>query len=227
MTGRLLQLVLLASAAAPGTETAKEHFNRGVAFFRAFDDVNATAKLDAALADAPPGELGAKICVYLGLIAFNAIRPDAARAQFEAALTTNPAIELPLDASPKARILFNEARQRVARRMAEPALQKPPEAAIVPDWQAKPAPAASAEAAPAPHSHALSITLGSIGLVAAGVGVFGAVEVAQYNSLVGQVPAGNVHSSQLTSLSAGFWAVAWIPFVVLGAGGLTAAGFTW
>jgi hypothetical protein len=221
MTGGLFQLVVLTVAAAPAAGTAAQHFDRGVAYFRAFDDGHAQTEFDAVLALDPPGEMAARARVYLGLIAFNAIRPDPAQQQFEAALLENPAVELPADASPKARMSFDEARQRVARRMAsgqsKPGTQ-PPESA----------PPAAVEATSSPsHSHALSITLGAIGLVAVGVGVYGAVEVAQYNSLIDQAPQGNVQSSQLTSLSAGFWAVAWIPFVAVGAAGLTAAGFTW
>lgn len=216
MAGGLFQLVVLTVAAAPAAGTAAQHFERGVAFFRAFDDGHAQTEFDAVLALDPPGELAARARVYLGLISFNAIRPDPAQAQFEAALLENPAVELPADASPKARMSFDEARQRVMRRMAA--------------GQSKPGsvPPAAVEVVPqTSHSHALSITLGAIGLVAVGVGVYGAAEVAQYNSLISQAPHGNVQSSQLTSLSAGFWAVAWIPFVAVGAGGLTAAGFTW
>jgi hypothetical protein len=229
MAGGLLQLVVLSVAAAPAAGTAAQHFARGVAFFRAFDDAHAQTEFDAVLSADPPGEMSARARVYLGLIAFNAIRPDPAQQQFEAALLENPAVELPADASPKARMSFDEARQRVARRMAARQVQpgEAPEALVVPGWQGKPAPAEAVDAPPPSHSHALSITLGAIGLVAVGVGVYGAVEVSQYNSLVNQAPLGNVQSNQLTSLSAGFWAVAWIPFAVLGVAGITAAGFTW
>ncbi len=100
--------------------------------------------------------------------------------------------------------------------------------------EAAPSAAVEASASPAEeqphHSHALAITLGAVGLVAAGVGVYGGVDLVSYNSAVSATHSGTTYfTPQLQSAQsqAAFWAVAWIPFVVAGAVGLGAGAFTW
>ncbi|HUB06235.1 MAG TPA: tetratricopeptide repeat protein [Myxococcales bacterium] len=107
---------LLAAAPNPGAELAE-----GIAHFKAFDDDGAAALLKQSLADQPTPEQAAQAHLYLGLIAFNALRGAEARAEFELALEANAYAELPEDASPKAKLLLVQIRQKMLSAGAKPA----------------------------------------------------------------------------------------------------------
>src|ERR1700733_5523688 len=106
-------LVLALSVGAPlsfSTPTQAE-LERGIHLFENFKDSEAAVVLRRVLSRSPPGSLAAKARLYLGLIAFNAIDPDEAKVQFRKALEANPAAELPQQASPKARLAFDQVRR--------------------------------------------------------------------------------------------------------------------
>ena len=72
------------------------------------------------------------------------------------------------------------------------------------------------------------LVLGAVGLVAAGVGIYGGVDLLSYNNSVNAAVGYKATQFNPSAASqAGFWAAAWIPFVVAGALGLGAVPLTW
>jgi hypothetical protein len=135
-----LAVSLLLAAPDPGAE-----LHAGIASFHAFDDVAAAALLRQALADRPTPEQAAQAHLYLGLIAFNALRSKEASLEFERALQASPYAELPDDTSPKAKLLLVQVRQAMLG--GETAASVPPPPAAEPAASA-PAPVAAARPAP-------------------------------------------------------------------------------
>ncbi len=111
-----------------------------------------------------------------------------------------------------------------------------PEPAPQPDWTA-PAPEASTTAAASPPSrtHALSWTLFGASAVAAGFAIYGAVRVANYQSLLGQVSSVEDYSAYESALAqaqrgnanAGNWQIAAIVLGSLAAVGAGIGALTW
>ncbi len=224
-----LAIVLAAvGAARPALADEAEALAQGIALFENFDDEHAALALRALLARKPGRVTAAKAHLYLGLIEFNANAPDAADTEFKLALRANPAIELPPGTSPKTRWLWSEARNEFTREIDRPqaAAPSPPAAAL------RPATTASVEEAPAPsHPRPAAIALGVAGILLGATAVYGGVQVLDYQGTINQatVAPGTVSGSQALSArgAAQFWAAAWIPLAVAGAGCLVGAAFTW
>ncbi|HUB05838.1 MAG TPA: hypothetical protein VMB50_02495 [Myxococcales bacterium] len=215
----------------PALAAERPTLARAIALYENFEDAKATRLLHELLRHAPPRDVAGKAHLYLGLIAINRLDTDTALAEFKAALLIQPTLDLIRGASPKARLAFDEARRSLDRQLqteaAAPAAAPPPAPQGLIDVTAETPPPA-----PPPrvgHSHALAITLGAIGLVAAGVGTYGGIDLLTYNSAVNGTAKGTPYTPALQSArsQAGFWAVAWIPFVVAGALGLGAGVLTW
>jgi hypothetical protein len=219
-------LTLLLSLTAPNAAPvdSRQTLAQAIKLFQNFEDARAEAVFRELLGHTPPRAVAGKAHLYLGLIAINRVDADAAIAEFRRALLSDPTIDLVPGSSPKARLAFDEARR------SELEAPSPPAQPVSPTVLA---PASSAEenaTAKRASGHALAITLGALGIVAAGVGVYGGVDLLEYNSQVSSSTKGSVrYSSQLQSAGsqAGFWAVAWIPFVVAGALGIGAGVLTW
>ncbi|HUB09346.1 MAG TPA: hypothetical protein VMB50_20245 [Myxococcales bacterium] len=209
--------------AAPTSESAAKLVDEGVAFYRNFQDTRAEAKLRAALLVEPPAQLLAQAHLYLGLIAFNALKPVEARSEFELAIADDSTIELPIQASPKARIAFAEARADLANQLAR-VVPAPALPVALTDPYAE-------VAKPTPRSHALGWTLGALGVAAAIVAVVGAMEVVSYDSFVGSVNAapGSVTASAAASAraSAQGWQVAAPICGAFAVAGVVTAAVTW
>ena len=213
-------LTIATVVAALGTPRAAvsaeaDLLERGIAFFHNMDDERATQSLLQLLTTDPPRAIAAKAHLYLGLIAFNDNLPDGADTEFKLALRANPAIELPPATSPKARLLWAEARNEVTREEEHPAAPA----------------AATAETSAASHPGAAAIALGIAGVLLGATAVYGGVQVLNYQGTINQATAkpGTVSGSQLVSAhgAAQFWADAWIPFTVVGGGCLVGTAFTW
>ncbi len=211
---------------------------RAVALVQNFDDAKAEPILRELLRHSPSRPVAGRAHLYLGIIAMNAVDTERAMEEFKKALLIEPALDFVRGGSPKARLAFEEARHALEGqlRSEEPEAQPPLASRAGLATPASAAPldpyAESSIAAREPRSgHALAITLGAVGLVALGVGVYGGVDLLDYNSSVSTANAGTTtpFTSQLQSSrsQAGFWAVAWIPFVVAGALGLGAGALTW
>ncbi len=100
-----------AAAARPSVQAALQDAIRR---FESFDDKGAAAELRALLRRSPPAAVAAKAHIYLGLIALNATDLENAKAEFEKAVRTDVLLDLPPGLSPKAQILFAEARRGLA-----------------------------------------------------------------------------------------------------------------
>jgi hypothetical protein len=223
------------SAAAPSPRSA---LREAVQLFENFEDERAAAAFKALLARAPPGEVAAEAHAYLGLIDFNAFRPDDAKVEFRRALEANSAVDLPLAASPKARLAFGQVRRDLEAEIeaGAPAKKRPPpapEATGAPAFEPAPfAATAPAVEQPGPSgSHTAAFILGAATLVFAGLAIYGGVEVLNYSSMVGagQVGAPKYSLDQLNSARgpASFWAVGWPVSAGLSAAGVVGTALTW
>lgn len=229
-----LGLTALLSLSAPAAaHDSRQSLGQAILLFENFEDAKAEAIFRALLRHSPSRAMAGKAHLYLGLIAMNQLDSDRAMEEFKAALLVEPALDFVRGGSPKARLAFEEARHALEGQLrssepetpARPAAAPPaaPEAAV-----SSPAPPPAGAAKPR-SSHALAITLGAVGVVAAGLGIYGGVDVLDYNSQVSSTHGGTLFTPQLQSAQsqAGFWAVAWIPFAVAGALGLGAGVLTW
>jgi hypothetical protein len=201
-----------------------------VHLFESFEDSRAAAELTSLLRHSLPGEIAAKAHLYLGLIALNASKPDEVKAEFRHALEANPGIELPRDASPKARLAFGEVRHALmAEFEAGGARANEP-------FTAAPAASAETQRARTSHSHAVAYILGAATVVFAGVAVYGGIQLLNYNSMVSSgnssVGSGAKPPYSLDQLNsargpASFWAVGWPVSAALGAAGVAGTILTW
>ncbi len=171
MTLALLLVVLTGGpTAAPAPRASPQAvLQDAVTLFQNFEDQQAAVALRALLRRSPPKSVAARAHIYLALIALNASDADAAQAEFEKAVRTDVLIDLPAGQSPKAQILFAEARRQVA---AAP-LPTPEEAPVRGRGTEVPAAAVAAPEEVA-SSHVPAYVVGGIGVAALAVGgVFG------------------------------------------------------
>jgi hypothetical protein len=199
-------------------------------------DDQASLLLVQLLARRPPATIAAKAHLYLGILAFNGLRQQEARHEFELALWANPAIELPPGNSPKTQLAFSEARRELSQALARSgnadgalptsAELAGPATAASDDHQAVPPPALAETATiERSHSHALAYVLGGVALAALGVGIYGEIVVANYNGAIAKANGspGVYPSSSVTGQANGapVWQYAAIGcFVAAGLGGL-------
>ncbi len=213
MLARLLLPLLLAAAPPPGRT-----LQRAIALFQSFEDEKAARLLREVLARSPSGALAAKAHTYLGLIALNAIDPDLARLEFRLAIQANPAAELPLDASPKAHLAFDQARNALARRTER-------EAAAVPaaPVQATSPPLETVQPAP-PRSHAWGWLLVATAVACAAVTAYGIYDVASYDATKSKGSYDTLKPAYDQALA---WSYVWpVGAVLTGAAGV-GGGFAW
>ncbi len=142
---RILVILSLAFAARPARASPQDEtrLERAIQLFNEFRDEEATVALRELLRHAPRATVAGKAHLYLGLIAFNTLDMDAAHRELEQAILLYPALELPANSSPKARIEFGEIQRRLANRgqggasvlvlpgaQGEPPAHAAPEAAV-------------------------------------------------------------------------------------------------
>jgi hypothetical protein len=230
----VLQLLLLLAGnptgVAPAVVSTQRACDDAVQLFEDFEDEAAALKLRTLLLRLPPGEIAAKAHLYLGLIAFNDMKPDLAKAEFRRALEANPAIDLPRQASPKTRLAFAaarralevelEARPRALQKAAGPVVPRPAAATTA-------VPVLVIEPEPTSPSHTIAYVLSATTLVLAGLAIYGGVQVLDYKSMVGIPPQYTLDQIQAAHGSASFWAVGWPVATGLGAAGLVGAVLTW
>ena len=202
----------------------------GLQKYRQLDYDDAVKILHRVVGRQPPKAVAAKAHVYLGVIALNLSSVDQAKEEFRLALVADATAELPYEASPKARTVFAEAQRDFdaelqARRVSGGVRADVPPAVVpvVVEAAGEPPKASS-------HPSALAVVLGSVGVVAGAVAVYGGIQVLNYNNNVG---AGNSNQGTMNMSTLGprstaqFWAVSWLIFAGLGAAGLTAAALAW
>jgi hypothetical protein len=192
-----------------------------VKLFQSFQDDQAATAFRALLGRSPPASIAAKAHLYLGLIALNAFDSTSAKAEFVKAVATEVLVDLPPGQSPKAQILFAEARRDVASGPSVPSAFSPTPFGAPP---AAPAGAVTAEPAPS-HGNGATVAawvMGGIGLAALGTAVgFG---VAQ-NSAESGLPGGSnpvKDAGQATSLGQSIARDGLIADVLYGVGGAAA-----
>jgi hypothetical protein len=219
----LLQVfVALSVQQTPPVSTQRE-LDDAVQFFESFEDERAAMKFRALLLHSPPGEIAAKAHMYLGIIAFDDMKPDVAKLEFRHALEANPALDLPPKTSPKTRLAFGAVRHALEVEVEGGARAKParaPTAATSP-------PVTLNEPEPASSSHTAGFILGGVTLVLAGVAIYGGVQVLDYNGMIGIPPRNTLDQIQAAHGSAAFWAVGWPVAAGLAAAGLAGTLLTW
>ncbi len=173
----LVRILIAVSAPPLSGPAATAALDHAVRQFETFDDVKAATELHALLMRSPPASVAAKAHIYLGLIALNQTDSESAKAEFMNAVAADVVVDLPIGQSPKAEILFAEARRAIA---SGPLAKGAPSTAFLHEAgdgaapAAAPVPAAAeATLAPAP-SRVPAYVVGGIGVAAlvAG-GIFG------------------------------------------------------
>jgi predicted nucleic acid-binding protein len=175
-SARTLLLVALAASAPVARASPQDdaRLTRAIQLFNAFNDEEATTALRELLRHAPRASVAAKAHLYLGLIAFNTLDIDAAHHELEQAILLYPALELPANSSPKARIEFAEIQRRLASRgqgSASVLVLPPPPAARA----AATAPAPEAWLSEETPSHPLPASFWWLGGSAVATGIAGTV----------------------------------------------------
>jgi hypothetical protein len=213
-----------ALAKGAGPAQGEPELKQAIRSFEGFQDEKASVALRALLARHPPANVAGKAHLYLGLILFNAVHSDEAREEFKQAMLADPAVELPINMSPKAQLAFGEARRDLAREVeASPGSAH----AAVPAEASATSLEVSTQGGPS-RSHWLSWTLGGVGVAAGAVAIYGGVEVLTYTSAVNNAKTGSpTTASSLSSTNAGFWRAGWIVAAAVGAAGLTSAVLVW
>jgi hypothetical protein len=172
-----------------------------ISLFDRGDDEAARKEFQKLTTKPLPSADAARVHIYLGLLKLNALDTNGARAELTKAVQIDATIELPVDASPKAGLVFKQARAVADRDAA-----LPPAAAPAPPQPAPPAPPPEQvqtplvvldhtpdEAAPGP-SHTVSLIVGGLGLAGAITGgVFLGLSASSLSSARG---AGDVGTSQ-------------------------------
>lgn len=250
VVGVLPALVLLAAPLARARETTEVQLDRAIQLFNNFEDQRAESSLAELLQRRPPSGQAARARVYLGLIALNALKSDAARAEFKAALAIEPTTELPFDASPKARLVFEQVRQEFvvdvmgtssaggapSSRHGDTALAgterkftdaSPPSSGLptleVPPRSTTPSVPRSAlqAAAPSGPDHVPAYVVGGLGVAALAAGIV--VGVVANATLSQAAAATDVGSSQSLAAQAGAQGATADVFLVAGGVGVVAA----
>ena len=217
---------------------AQAQFDAGVRAMNEFADLQAREIFAKLVAASPPVAIAAKAYLYMGIIDFNGLDTSLALQEFRHAVEIDPAVEPPLTMSPKAKMVFAEARRAISAELAQqyaptPAAKAP--AAVAPPSDQTPAAPVEAEAeSPAPakgSSHALSWTFGSVGVALGAVAVVGLVQILDSNSIVGQANASKNALSSAKVAPALANAQSWQPWTIgLAIGGaalFTTAFFVW
>jgi hypothetical protein len=106
-------LTLLLTAPLPTPDRDRAVLARAVQMYEALDSEKARQLLLGLLANHPAEAEAARAHLYLGLIAIDGIQLDVARSELRKALTTDPTLELPFSASPKAHVVFGQVRQEI------------------------------------------------------------------------------------------------------------------
>jgi len=142
------------------------------------DDDRAQEVLRELLHHAPPADLAAKAHLYLGIIALDALKVDEARDEFQQAIGIDPTLEPPVNASPKTRALYLEARRKLAAASPEPPASvvvvpapSPPPPAPAPPPPAPAPTVAVAEAPPPAPSHVPAYVVGGVGVACLAAGI--------------------------------------------------------
>jgi hypothetical protein len=157
---------MLLAFSAPALAQSAPTLARAIAYFNNFQDAKAKVTLEQVLAANLAGLNAAKAHVYLGLIAVNALDSKRARAEFMKALTIEPTVEVPYEASPKARLVFDQAQREFARESNQPDFPVARQPLPV-----EPAPVAATQEVAPGSSHVPAYVVGALGLVILGTGV--------------------------------------------------------
>ncbi len=137
-------------------------------------DDEARTLLSDLLAMVPVDHIAAQAYLYLGVIDFNAVDFTHARDELRRALELDPTIEVPPFSSPKLALTFAKIRQELLQKMTSAAPAAPP---------ATVAPPVAVQAEAPKRSGAWPWIFGVAAVAAAGVSVWGWVQVANFESL--------------------------------------------
>jgi outer membrane biosynthesis protein TonB len=200
--------ILVTASVGSATKTPCAQLARAIQLFENFQDEAAAFVLYRLVREAAPPAVAARAHIYLALLRLNQTDAEGAKAEMRKAETIDVLVDLPPGQSPKAEVLFAQVRRELTtvgpvpqQPSSPPAAVPSPEPVSVPTPAPTPVPEPTAVASvPEPAvqaspSHALRWTFVGVGVAAAAVAVVGAVEVASYTNLAGQlqnrqIPAG-------------------------------------
>ncbi len=152
------------------------------------DDDAAKEMLLGLLRHSPNAPIAAQCHLYLGIIALNALDTEGARYEFKKAISIDATVELPINASPKARMVFTESQGDLSQSPGPPPVPVAPAPAptpgvVVVENNPPPAPAPAAPPAqlaapfePRPANHVPAYVVGGIGVAALIGGIIFGVE---------------------------------------------------
>jgi hypothetical protein len=188
----LAAVVLATASVGSARETPAAELSRAIQLFENFEDEAAGVLLHDLLRRAAPAAIAAKAHIYLALILLNKADAQGAKVALQRAVSTDVMVDLPPGQSPKAQVLFAQARRELTT-VGTPA---PPAVAAAPT-QAVAAPVVTWEtAAPAP-SHLPAYLVGVGSLVAFGVGgVFGYLQQQALSNAENKIQAPTVTALQ-------------------------------
>ena len=115
------------------------------------EDSRAKMLLQELLRHSPPASIAVQCHLYLGIIALNTLDPAEAKAEFKRAIAVDPTAELPVTASPKARLVYGEAQKELAQteQLPTPPAEEPAPATAAATTEMQAAPEAAATPVPA------------------------------------------------------------------------------
>ncbi len=151
------------------------------AAIRAINDLNdeyARTLLNDLLASSPADRIAAQVYLYLGVMDFNALDFSHAQDELKRALELDPTVEVPPTTSPKIALAFAEIRRKLLKGMSPP---RPAEAA--PSAAFEPPQVVFGDEKPKSSGGAWPWIFGVAAVAAAGVSVWGWVQVASFESL--------------------------------------------
>jgi hypothetical protein len=170
-----LGLTLAASSGISERAQAQSKLSHAIELFDRGEDARARRELQKLAGKKLSTADAARVHIYLGLLRLNALDTDGTRAEFAKAVSIDPTIELPVDASPKAALVFKQARADADRSAAPqspaaPAPEPVPAAAPAPAPEQIPTPVVVVDQSSAPatsSSHLASLVVGGVGLASA------------------------------------------------------------
>ncbi|HUB07446.1 MAG TPA: hypothetical protein VMB50_10605 [Myxococcales bacterium] len=162
---------ILAACLAALLAAAPPSLAHAIAAFNNFQDDEAAVELERIVRFNPTSEDAAKAHLYLGLIALNALDSKRARKEFEAALAIEPTLEVPYEASPKARVVFDQAQKEFAAESNRVPRRAAPSGPVGVQGNPVPVVVEGNGAPSAPRSKVPGIVLSALAAATLGVGV--------------------------------------------------------
>ncbi len=188
LSGLLAVLILTTARPALAMDNSAQAatLRKAIRLVAKLDDDRAKEMLLGLLRHSPRAAIAAQCHLYLGIIALNALDTEGARYEFKKAISIDATVELPINASPKARMVFTESQGDLSQNPGQapppmPAEPQPQPTQFAPAPQppppvAQPPPALAPPFEPKPANHVPAYVVGGIAVAALVGGIIFGVE---------------------------------------------------